>query len=102
MGRRRPAGCLREIRTLRRVKMAGIKVAAATATFAAAPSRTESRGSRTGIRAIAPTESAEAELPAIQAKDQAVRQGEKHTSLPARKGALMKMIAGSSGHYAPS
>ena len=37
---------------------------------------------------------AEAKLPAIQAKDQAVGQDKDHGGLPARKDALMKMVAG--------
>jgi hypothetical protein len=37
---------------------------------------------------------AEAHLPAFQHEDEVVGQGEEHRSLPARKDALMKMIAG--------
>jgi hypothetical protein len=37
---------------------------------------------------------AEAQLPAFQDQDQAVGQGKEHGSLPARKDALIKMIAG--------
>jgi hypothetical protein len=37
---------------------------------------------------------AEAQLPAFQDQNQAVGQGKEHGSLPARKDALMKMIAG--------
>jgi len=40
---------------------------------------------------------AEAHLPAFQDQDQAVGQGEEHGSLPARKDALIEMIAGRSG-----